>query len=87
MAFLVAELALDRRTAPGSVPLLATGVARTGERAFNAGIGAVSLVVADLAAVETFAGKTTTLSFVRAIASEVSGLFAAKVQVSTLIRA
>jgi hypothetical protein len=68
------------------VALLITKLAGAIERTINTLVGTVYLVVTDLTAVEALAGETSaTLRLVRAVAGEVTGLFAAIKDVSTSI--
>ena len=80
MSWLVAQFAelRVRRAVSHGVTFFAAGVAGAREGAVDLGVRAVSLVVSDLSTVEALSGQTTTLGLVRAFASEVSSLVAAR---------
>jgi hypothetical protein len=87
VACLVAEPALLRIgwAVAGSVTLDTAGVASARERTLDTLVGAVSLVVANLAAVEALAGETVTFMLVGAVAGKVAGLAAAACTISTSV--
>lgn len=82
MALLIAKLALHRvrRASAGRVTLYTAGIAGSGEGTFDALVGAVRLVVADLAAVEALSSETAALGLVGALAGEVTSLAAARLK-------
>lgn len=86
VTFLLAQLADHGvgRAAASRVAFNAAGIASPGERTLDALVRAVSLVVADLTAVEAFARQPIALGLARALASEVTGLVAATYHVSML---
>jgi hypothetical protein len=86
VTLLIAELALlgVGRTATSRVALDTAGIASTGEGTLDALIGAISLVVTDLTAVEALASQTTAPGLVGTLASKVASLVAAVGKVSTL---
>jgi len=84
VARLIAEPALHRvrRASTGGVTLFAAGVAGSAEGTLNTLIGAVCLVVTDLAAVEALASETAALGLVGALPGEVASLAASVLEVS-----
>jgi hypothetical protein len=78
VAGLLAKSARLLGTAANRVAFLAAEVASPAEGALDPGVRTVSLVVANLAAVEAFSGETASFGLVRAFASEVAFLIAAR---------
>jgi hypothetical protein len=86
VAFLIAKLALHgvRRASAGRMTLYTAGVAGSVEGTLDTLIGAVRLVVTDLAAVEALSSETAALGLVGAFTGEVTSLVAALIEVSML---
>lgn len=87
VASLVAELAFVARAVANSMTFDSATVASAGECALDTWIGAVGLVVSDLAAVVAFASEAAALGGIRAVAGKVTSLVADTTGLVTAIAA